>query len=82
MFLIADDNGTKYHKRVPNGFSLTYSTMRQFLTDSYPNACIYTPLENAPKGAHVVSVYLSDNCDGVGRVQDRFFQWAVIPCEK
>ena len=67
--------------------ALTNDEMRHAVGSLYPEAeyLILSPMQMLQPGATVVAVvtvHISDSPDGVGRVEDKFFEWLVARKEK
>ncbi len=81
-YLVAKDYATdtplgsvKHPRRVPK-----YGAIAALVRSIYPDAIIYDHLTPAPRGARLVTVYVSPTADGVGRdaVGGKPVVWAVV----
>jgi hypothetical protein len=64
-------------KRVGDRFSFDLSAMRAAIGSLFPLRQSYSHLETCPRNAKFLTVYLSLSKEGIGRVQDKFYEWAV-----
>ena len=78
LYLILHDGKPFNAGRVRANIVLDYGVMRFALEQRYPGRTIKSPMEKFEKGDTVVSVYLSPDKNGVGRI-DKFYEWLVGP---
>lgn len=75
-YLIVDGDGKRHCDGLIKTAGFTLPRMRQAIQNAFPDRTIKSPIERHGKGFVPVTVYLSPNIEGRGRV-NKLFQWAV-----
>jgi len=77
-YLVVRDGESIHAKAMRGDFAVFhYPAIRKFLEQLYPNKPIASPLEDLPTNSHIVTVYVSPNKQGHGRINYNFQQWGV-----